>query len=194
MWFYCFFMNKTSSAVLNAQLSADLGTRKHSRSTSNKTRYFAILPQLVHFLLKRYTTSEVIAQTDFRITRFGQLSGMALFQHAEKLVRKTLRFEDVYKSYVLAEASLEELNASISQSKRKYWVGQKKAKRHNLASYTTSVLKLRVNDVRCKRMCPATIKPLNQHEKPKYSHKLSVVVQREYGTTPWPLLEILYVP
>lgn len=51
MWLFYFFMNKTSSAVLNAGFIADTTGKKHSRSNSGKTGYFTAYPKKDSYFL-----------------------------------------------------------------------------------------------------------------------------------------------
>lgn len=90
MWLFHFCMNKSASAVLNTRLSADGRIKKLSPESSGKKRYFTTSPQAVNFLLKKYGTGEVIAETQFHITGLTNPSNMTPFQFAEELVKITL--------------------------------------------------------------------------------------------------------
>lgn len=75
MWLYHSSMNKTSSAVLNARLSAERTVNKHSRSASCTPRYFNTYTQLFDLSFKKYVTDDFIANTNFKVARFSQPSG-----------------------------------------------------------------------------------------------------------------------
>lgn len=118
MWLFHFFVNKTVSAVLKVRLNVDGTGKIHSRSASGKMRYFIAYPQVIIFLLKKYTTNEVIAKTVPEITRLVQPSYMTLFRNAEKQVKKTPWRDNKYDKYALYEIFNEGLNASIYHSIR----------------------------------------------------------------------------
>lgn len=63
--------------------------------------------------MKKYTSNEVIAETESDITRFAQTSYMTPMQCAEKLGKKTLWWEDVYEENVELEIFIEGLDVSI---------------------------------------------------------------------------------
>lgn len=84
MWLFLVFMNKSASAMVNARLSADGTDKEHSRWTSGKKRCFTTYSEVVNFLLMKYAADEVIAETEFNITRFVQSSNMTPSQYAEK--------------------------------------------------------------------------------------------------------------
>lgn len=83
-------MIKTVSAVLSARLSADNINKKHDRLASGETKNFTAYRQVINFLLKKYATDEVIAETEFDILHLAQSSHMTLSQYAEELITKTL--------------------------------------------------------------------------------------------------------
>lgn len=68
MWLFHFSINKSASKVLNARLSADHTNEKVSRKTTVKSKYLATYPQVVYFLLAKYATNEIIAETESAIT------------------------------------------------------------------------------------------------------------------------------
>lgn len=120
MWLFHFFINKISSAVQNARLSADVTDRKYSWSVSCKTKHFATFLQVLNVLLEKYATNEVNAETESEITRFKRPSNMTPSHYAEKLVTKKLQFGDVYEEFALNEIFIEGLNASTHHSIREY--------------------------------------------------------------------------
>lgn len=68
-------------------------------------------------------------------------------QHAEELVAKTLRCEDVYGKYALNEMVIEVLDMSIQQSMVQCWGANKETTLQHLAFHATSLLRLQVRDM-----------------------------------------------
>lgn len=131
-------MKTTVFAVLSARLNDQSADKENSRSASGNTRYFNTYMQVVTSSLKKFASSEVIAETESEITRFAQLSGMTTSWHAKELVTKTLRCRDMYKTYALNKIVIEGLDATIRHSMREFWRGKNEANLHKLAFHATS--------------------------------------------------------
>lgn len=70
-WLFYFFVNKSASAILYARRSADSSNGKSSRKTTVKSMYLTTCPQVVNFLIEKYTIDEIIAKTVSAITKFA---------------------------------------------------------------------------------------------------------------------------
>lgn len=66
MWLFHFFMNKTTSIVLNAGLIAARTDEEYCRSVTGNMRYFTAYLQEVNFLLKKQATDEVVKKQKLR--------------------------------------------------------------------------------------------------------------------------------
>lgn len=85
-----FFMNKTTSAVLNERTRAERIDKKPSRLASGKARYFTIHKQVANFMLNKYATGEEITEVDLETIRFAQASFVTPSQYVEKLIMKPI--------------------------------------------------------------------------------------------------------
>lgn len=82
------------------------------------------------------------------ITQFAQPAGMDLSQYAEKIVAKTLRWEDVHEEYELHEIFIERLDPSMWQNMRGYW-GKEGGNMAPTRIHVTAQFRLQGRDILC---------------------------------------------
>lgn len=112
MSLFDFLMNKTASAVLNAQISAEHTDKQHSQPASGKTRYFTSYRLVVNFSLNNFATDQAVAETNSEIMCFPQPSGVTPSQYGNDSLTKPLCCADVYKDCALNKICIKDSDAS----------------------------------------------------------------------------------
>lgn len=67
--------------------------------SAGKTPAPTTYPQVVNILLRTYATDEAIVDLEYEITIFTQSLNKASLKNAKLLIKKALRFENVYKEH-----------------------------------------------------------------------------------------------
>lgn len=137
MWLFHFCMNKTALTVRNPRLRDDNKNTKYCQSANCKRRYLTTSPRVFNFLLKKYATDEVVAETESEILLFARPTNIMPFYHAEELVTKTLCCGVVKEDTALKKILIEGLGASTRHSMRKYWGNKKHTNLHDLTFHAT---------------------------------------------------------
>lgn len=76
----------------------------------------SVIPQIVHYLLKKSANVQAIAEIDPIILRYTQSGSISSMQYADVLHDKSCNVVDVYGEFILNDISMEGVASSIGHS------------------------------------------------------------------------------
>lgn len=117
-------------------------SNKSSRDTSKLTTYC----EVVQYLLRTYSTDDIIAEVEASLMRFTQGDRMNETDYAQALWTKALRCGTVYSEEHLKGLFIEGLHEPVRKNVQSYWAELPEADLMVLARFSTSVASLRRNN------------------------------------------------